>query len=406
MNDRPGGWSRRDSDVETTRVITGHAWVEIARRRALPGPPSTRPRGITSNSSGIPRPRQPADDQNQQDRGSYNLRTRQPKARRGRLHRITRIVAVVVVLLLIASSGTYVWADSKLDRVVDLGKVADRPPHGKGTNYLIVGSDSRAGLSEQAKKELHAGSASGGRTDTMILLHTGAHGTSMLSLPRDSWVTIPPYVLPDTGKHYPQSKNKLNAAFSLGGPTLLVQTIERNTGLRIDHYVEVGLGGFVGIVNGIGGVRMCVDKNINDPKSGENLTKGCHLLNGSQALSFVRQRHQEANGDLGRIQNQQRFLATLAHKAATPGVMLNPLKVYPIMSAGLGTLVLDKSMRLWSLVPLFRATKSTIGSGKRIDIPVSNLDFRTDKGSAVTWKGPQSRKLFAELRNDQPVQRH
>jgi LCP family protein required for cell wall assembly len=153
---------------------------------------------------------------------------------------------------------------------------------------------------------------------SLMLLHTGAHGTTMVSLPRDSWVTLPAYLDPDTGKRYRPAKNKLNAAYSLGGPRLLVRTVELNTGLRVDHYAEIGFGGFVGVVDAVGGVEMCVDRNIKDEKSGLDLRKGCHTLNGAQALAFVRQRHQEASGDLGRSRNQQKFLAALAHKAATP----------------------------------------------------------------------------------------
>jgi LCP family protein required for cell wall assembly len=270
-----------------------------------------------------------------------------------------------------------------------------------------VGSDSRAGLSDEAKRNLHTGSADGGRTDSMILVHTGAHGTTMMSLPRDSWVTIPSYVRPDIGKHYRPARNKLNAAFALGGPELLVQTIERSTGLHIDHYAEIGFGGFVGVVDAVGGVRMCVDRTIKDPKSGLDMTKGCHTLDGRQALSYVRQRHQEAQGDLGRTQNQQKFLAALARTAATPGVALDPATMYPLMNAGLDTLLVDKDMSLWNLAKLFQALqKVTAGDGRRLNVPVADRNFVTSEGDAVTWNIPQAKKLFAELRNDRPVTVH
>src|SRR5690606_5663144 len=119
---------------------------------------------------------------------------------------------------------------------VDLNKFADRPPKGEGTNYLIVGSDSREGLSEADREELNTGVFGGRRTDSMILMHKGRHGTTMVSLPRDSWVTIPGYRRPSTGKQSKATGHKLNAAFALGGPELLISTIEQNTGLHIDHY--------------------------------------------------------------------------------------------------------------------------------------------------------------------------
>ncbi|MYU14002.1 LytR family transcriptional regulator, partial [Streptomyces sp. SID8361] len=244
----------------------------------------------------------------------------------------------------------------------------------------------------------------GRRTDSMMVLHTGSGGTTMLSLPRDSWVAIPGFVRPETGRRYNPSLNKLNAAYSMGGADLLVAAIERNTGLRIDHYAEIGFSGFVDVVDAVGGVRMCVDRNIKDPKSGLDLQKGCHTLDGAKALAFVRQRKQEADGDLGRTRNQQKFLAALANKAATPGVLANPFAAFPTVRAGLDTLIVDKDMGLPTLMSLFEAVKGvTSGNGKQLNVPVSNPNLRTSKGSAVQWNETQARRLFDQLRNDQPV---
>ncbi|MFE1171892.1 LCP family protein [Streptomyces sp. NPDC058773] len=332
--------------------------------------------------------------------------TRPPARTPSRSRRIMRLAGVLGAALLMGSAGTYVWADTRLDRDVKLDNLAGRAPLGKGTNYLIVGSDSRAGLSQKQLKDLHTGGSAdaGRRTDSMLLLHTGAHGTTMVSLPRDSWVTIPPFIRPETGRHYRASKNKLNAAFSLGGPELLSRTIEHNTGLHIDHYTEIGFAGFVNIVDAVGGVPICIDRNIKDEKSGADLTKGCHTLNGHTALAFVRQRHQEAQGDLGRGQNQQKFLAALAHKAATPGVLLDPTTVFPTAAAGLDTLIVDDDMSLVGVSDLFEAMqKVSSGNGKRLTVPVASLGLRTSKGSAVKWDLPAAKRLFAELREDRRV---
>ncbi|MBA6437909.1 LCP family protein [Streptomyces sp. GMR22] len=332
------------------------------------------------------------------------VRRRAPKEPLSRRRRIVRLAIVAVSALLLASGSAYVWADTQLNRDVDLGRAPDRPPPGKGTNYLIVGSDSREGLSAEARKSLRTGSAEGRRTDSMMVLHTGSNGTTMMSLPRDSWVNIPGYVRPETGRRYNPSQNKLNAAYSMGGPDLLVSTIERNTGLRIDHYAEIGFSGFVDVVDAVGGVRMCVDRDIKDPKSGLDLKKGCQNLDGAKALAFVRQRKQEAKGDLGRTQNQQKFLAALAKKAATPGVLANPFAAFPTVRAGLDTLIVDKDMGLPTLMSLFEAVKGvTSGNGKQLNVPVSNTNLRTSKGSAVQWNVTQARRLFDQLRNDQPV---
>ncbi|MFG1666238.1 LCP family protein [Streptomyces sp. Y7] len=336
--------------------------------------------------------------------GGHARSTRPPWKRPSRRRRTARLLALLLGALLLTGSGTYAWAHFALDRAVDLGAAGDRPPRGKGTTYLIVGSDSRDGLSERDREDLHAGGGGGSRTDSVMLLHTGAHGTTLVSLPRDSWVTLPSYLDPGTGKRYRPAKNKLNAAYSLGGAPLLVRTVERNTGLRVDHYAEIGFGGFVGVVDAVGGVDMCVDRDIRDSRSGLDLTRGCHTLDGAQALAFVRQRHQEAQGDLGRSRNQQRFLAALAHKAATPGTALNPFRAYPTLGAVLDTLVVDQDMELRTLVSLFRAMRSvSSGTGEQLNVPVAGPGVSTSKGSAVKWDTAKAQRLFTALRNDRPV---
>ncbi|MFF9811352.1 LCP family protein [Streptomyces coeruleorubidus] len=333
----------------------------------------------------------------QHGHGSRNRR--RPSRRR----RILRTAAVLSSVLLLAGAGTYVWADTRLNQQVDLGTLSGRVPRGEGTNYLVVGSDSREGLSQQDRKELNTGSTEGRRTDSVILLHTGANGTTMLSLPRDSWVTLPPYVDPDTGRSYRAAPNKLNAAFSLGGPDLLVRTVERNTGVHIDHYAEIGFAGFVGVVDAVGGVDLCLDKPVRDEDSGADLPAGCQTLGGAEALAFVRQRKQEAQGDLGRTRNQQKFLAALARKAVTPSTLADPSKTFPTLRAGLDTLIVDESTELPDLMSLFEAMrKAASGGGRQLNVPVADPDLRTPQGSAVKWDDRRARALFTALREDRP----
>ncbi|GAA2342423.1 hypothetical protein Scani_27130 [Streptomyces caniferus] len=324
------------------------------------------------------------------------------RARRKRPLRRTALALLAGLVALLA--GTYAWADGDLNNTVDLGTPGRRHPTGQGTNYLLVGSDSRDGLTDREKQELHTGSAGGRRTDSMILLHTGAGGTSMVSLPRDSWLTIPAYTSPMTGKRHGAAKNKLNAAFALGGPKMLVNTIEHNTGLTIDHYVEVGFAGFVNLVDAVGGVPMCLDRNLKDEKSGADFRKGCHTLDGRAALAFVRQRHQEAHGDLGRTRNQQRFLSALAHRAAAPGTLINPFAVYSALDAGLDTLLVDRDTGLLDIASMFQAIRGvTGGHGKQVNVPVARLGFPTSKGSAVLWDRARARQLFSDLHDDRTV---
>lgn len=363
------------------------------------GPGGPGGRVGTGGPGGGPGGRPPSRENNSRFGPTPPRAPRRPKRRRP----LRRAAVVLLATILAGSGGTFAWAETKLQRDVDLNKFTDRPPAGKGTNYLIVGSDSREGLSEADRKKLKTGVFGGRRTDSMILMHKGENGTTMMSLPRDSWVTVPGYKRPSTGKTSKAAKNKLNAAFSLGGPELLISTIEQNTGLRIDHYAEIGFAGFVNIVDAVGGVPMCIERDIKDEDSGADLRRGCQNLNGAEALAFVRQRHQEAKGDLGRTQNQQKFLSALAKKATSPGTMLNPSDMYPALNAGLDTLVVDQDMSMRALTSMFRSVQGVSkGGGKQVNVPTAG-GIATSKGSALRWNTVEAKKLFAQLKEDRPV---
>nr|WSW68894.1 LCP family protein [Streptomyces sp. NBC_00995] len=306
----------------------------------------------------------------------------------------------LVVALLAVSVGTYFWADSKLKREVDLSKVIERPEAGDGTNYLIVGSDSRAGMTSEDKKRLHTGSAEGKRTDSMMILHDGSNGPTLVSLPRDSNVEIPSFVGSESGKKFPGTgrTTKLNAAYAEDGPELLVRTVEFNTGLHIDHYVEIGFGGFAKIVDAIGGVELDIPKAFKDKYSGADFQAGKQTLDGQQALAFVRTRH-AFTSDLDRTKNQQKFLAALASQTATPSTIINPFKLYPTMGAGLDTLIVDKDMSLWSLGQMFFAMKGvTGGDGTSLNIPISG-----SSGGNLLWDKAKVKQLVEQLNNDEKV---
>ncbi|WP_405687337.1 LCP family protein [Streptomyces sp. NBC_00057] len=332
-------------------------------------------------------------------RGNGGYAQGRPAADWGRRIKIGALSLVVVVLTV--SIGTYFWADSKLKREVDLSKVIERPESGDGTNYLIVGSDSRAGMTAEDKKKLHTGSAEGKRTDSMMILHDGSNGPTLISLPRDSNVEIPSFKGSDSGKLYPArgQHTKLNAAYAMDGPELLVRTVEFNTGLHIDHYVEIGFGGFAKIVDAIGGVELDIPKAFKDKKSGADFEAGKQTLNGEQSLAFVRTRYAFAGSDLDRTKNQQKFLAALASQTATASTILNPFKLYPTMSAGLDTLIVDKDMSLWSLGQMFFAMKGvTGGDGTSMNMPISG-----STGGNLVWDKAKVKQLVEQLNNDEKV---
>ncbi|AVH58326.1 MULTISPECIES: LCP family protein [Streptomyces] len=422
MNDWPEAWSDENRSSRGNRYGRGSAGAqpESARvmRQVRRGPTSPAP-GPGAPPYGVPQ--QPTYDDgygngydsgyntgqvyggggfvpNDNDPDPYYQDRPRPNWRR----RIKVTTITLVTLLIVVSVGTYFWADSKLNRDVDLSKVIDRPEAGEGTNYLIVGSDSRAGMSADDKKRLHTGSSEGKRTDSMMILHTGGNGSTLISLPRDSDVEIPTFVGSESGKTYQGTGRhvKLNAAYAEDGPELLVRTVEYNTGLHIDHYVEIGFAGFANIVDSVGGVEIEIPKGgMKDSKSGADFEAGKQTLNGEQALAFVRTRYALAGSDLDRTKNQQKFLSALANQVATPSTVLNPFKLYPTMSAGLDTLIVDKDMGLFDLADMFWAMKSVSGGdGTSMNMPISG-----SSGGNLLWDKTKMKKLVEELKNDEKV---
>ncbi|MEV4949860.1 LCP family protein [Streptomyces sp. NPDC053755] len=329
----------------------------------------------------------------------YDPRTPGPAPDWRRRIKVGSVVLLVAVLAW--SVGTYAWASSRMRNEVDLSKVIERPAEGDCTTYLIVGSDSREGMSAEEKKKLHTGSAEGKRTDSMMILAACGSGNTMVSLPRDSWVTIPSFVGSESGKKFAaRGGSKLNAAYAMDGPELLVRTVEYNTGLRIDHYAEIGFAGFANIVDALGGVEMNIEKGFKDKKSGADFQAGQQTLDGEQALAFVRTRYAFAESDLARTKNQQKFLSALANQAATPGTILNPFALYPTLGAGLDTLIVDKDMSLYDLGKMFFAMKGISGGdGKSMNIPISGS---APQGS-LKWDMPKVKQLVEQIQNDEKV---
>ncbi|GAA2220508.1 LCP family protein [Streptomyces amakusaensis] len=308
---------------------------------------------------------------------------------------------VLVGTLLVVSVGTYFWADGQVRREVDLSKVIERPKDDDCTTYLIVGSDSRKGMSAEDKKRLRTGSAEGKRTDSMMILADCSGGTTMISLPRDSDVEIPSFKGSQSGKVFPAQgrRVKLNAAYAEDGPELLVRTVEHNTHLRIDHYAEIGFAGFANVVDAIGGVELDIPKAFKDKKSGADFAAGKQTLDGEQALAFVRTRYAFAEADLARTKNQQKFLAALASQTATPGTILNPFTLYPVLGAGLDTLVVDKDMSLWDMSQMFFAMKGvTGGDGKSMNMPVAG-----SRGGNLVWDKAKVAQIVGQIQNDEKV---
>jgi LCP family protein required for cell wall assembly len=321
--------------------------------------------------------------------GSYG--TRSGWARWLRPRRIVAVIAVLLALAIVGSVITYLSLDAKLTRKNVLVDFKNRPLAGNGTNWLITGSDSRQGLSRKEERKLATGhDISGQRSDTIMVLHLPAGGGRpvLISLPRDSWVPIPGY-----------GDNKINAAYAFGGPKLLAETVQNVTGLRIEHYMGIGFGGFVRVVNAVGGVRMCLKTPLVDPAAGLHLHKGCQVLTGDEALGFVRSRHDYATQDLQRIQNQRLFLAALLRKLTSAGVLADPFRSLPAASNLAGSLTVDKGTHLLSLLSVAFALRHPITT----TVPISG-GFTTSSGEeALQWNHDEALALFHDINTGKKI---
>lgn len=302
------------------------------------------------------------------------------------------VFTVLALTVLVAGVAGAVWFDTTLHRIPALADYPDRPAAGKGVTWLLVGSDSRQHLSPEQQAELATGGDVGnGRTDTILLVHIGALGsgiaTTMVSLPRDSYVDIPGH-----------GQDKINAAFAIGGAPLLTQTVEQATGLRLDHYAEVGFDGFAELVDAVGGVTMCPAEPISDPLAGIDLPAGCQELDGRNALGFVRSRA-TPRADLDRMRNQRAFMSALLHRVASPAVLLNPLRWYPMVHAAGGALSVDQGGHVWDLARLGWALH---GNTVTTTAPIGEFTS-SDSGSVVVWDSAAAARLFGALAADTPV---
>jgi LCP family protein required for cell wall assembly len=318
---------------------------------------------------------------------------RGPRWRRWlRPRRVFSVLAVIVALVLVAGIGTYFYLNSKLHRSDILVSYPGRPSPGSGTNWLIAGSDSRQGLTKRQERRLSTGAIGGsgaGLSDTIMILHIPASGRPLLlSVPRDSYVNIPGVGM-----------DKINAAFSIGGPALLAKTIQSDTGLYINHFMDIGFGGFVRVVNAVGGVRMCLISRLHDRASGLHLSKGCHVLSGAEALEYVRDRHDFATEDLQREQDQRIFLAALLKKMTSLGVILNPFAAYPAASGAVSALTVDNGTSLYQLIGVAEAMRDPLTT----TVPIATANDLTPAGDSVLWNSSQAKELFTDLQTGQPV---
>ncbi len=273
-------------------------------------------------------------------------------------------------------------------------------------NYLVVGSDTREGLSRAEIKRLKVGGtevAAGKRSDTMLLIHISKKRdkAAIISIPRDSYALIPEHTN-SQGKVIPATRSKINSAFNWGGAPLLIDTFEQMSGLRIDHYIEVNFVGFVRMVDALGGVEICTKKDIDDPKSHLVLPAGRHILDGVDSLKYVRTRQFDGLGDLGRMKRQQEFASAMLRKATSAGVLLNPVTMLDFVNSALDSVVTDKGLSQGDLLTLGKQLRNLSASSVRtLTIPLKYYNYsKNGVSAAVLWDPVLAPELFERIKND------
>jgi LCP family protein required for cell wall assembly len=312
--------------------------------------------------------------------------------RRARQQRALLILVSAASALVLAASGAAWGVTSYLTAHLSrLGAGTTGTPASGPLNILVAGIDIRAGLTRSQEQALHVGNDVSDNSDSLMLVHVPASHDyiQVISIPRDSWVNIPGHGL-----------NKINAAIGLGGPKLMVATVEADTGLTVNDYVEVNFLGFVKVVDALGGVNICLPFAVNDAYSGLDLSAGVHHVDGITALEFARDRHSFAASDLARIDNQQQLLATMLQKAVSTGTLSNPFRLQQVIDSVTASIHVDQGFNLLRLASQLRGIRpqDVVFS----TVPLSSTSYLTPGGeSAVLWDGPAATALWAQVRADQ-----
>ncbi|MFJ8697487.1 LCP family protein [Streptomyces roseolilacinus] len=336
---------------------------------------------------------------------------RGPGGPRGRTRRrVWRGVGIGCAAVLVATAAAGWWAYRSLDgnlTGVDIGRALgdDRPRKAPGaldaTNLLVLGSDSRAG--ENAR--LDGGAVGGARSDTALVVHVSGDRTKAVavSIPRDTLVDRPSCTTPDGGGTGPAERVMFNSVYATGGAPCVVKTVEKMSGVRIDHFLEIDFAGFKDLVDELGGVTVEVREPIRDTKGGFSLEPGTHRLDGADSLRFVRTRYGYRDGsDLGRIGLQQQFLTALLREVQRQDLLGSPAKSFRIARSLTESLTTDSELAsLTALVEFGRGMRG-IDPAAMDTVMLPVVYDRTDPNRVVP-AGPQADAVWKAIREDTPV---
>lgn len=333
-----GSQSQSPSGDATQRVPTQSTGPSSSRSSSRSETPAQRPDETRvmpvarreQRGAGAPPPQGPGGPRTPGDPSGPSSRPARTSRRRWRPR--LRLIPLLLLLVLVYLAGVPLYHWTKIDDV-DAMPEGQRPADQPGTNYLIVGSDKADDLSDAQRKALDTPERGGTNTDTIIVLHTGSGGRTMMSIPRDTLVEVP-----DGGTQM------INAAFASGGAPLLVQRVEALTGIHIDHYVELGFGSVINTVDAFGGVEICPKQDMQDPLARLDIKKGCQQVDGITALAYSRSRYVSALSDLDRVARQREVISALGDEALSPWTFVNPVRYWKINAAASGAIRIDQDM--------------------------------------------------------------
>ena len=336
-------------------------------------------------------------------------RRRRENAERRHRRTVWRVVLISQLCLALLTAGTVAVAYDRLDSGLEVQDIEDQlmnRPEKKEVegpkeplNILVLGTDDRG-----CEGCAIDGESGGGGSDTTLLIHVSADRKDAygVSLPRDALVDRPDCMAEDGTVIPGEDLAMFNTAFAEGGAACTVQTLEQLTGVLIDHYVTVNFNGFVDMVDAVGGVEVCLPKEVADPKTKIYLDAGTQVLDGEDALKYVRERSVlSANSDIGRMKRQQAFIASMVNKVVSAGTLTRPDRVYGFLKAATGSLTLDADLdslsRLADLALQFRETG--LSDIKFISVPFEAYEPDPNR---LVWTDDAD-KLWTRIKRDKPL---
>jgi LCP family protein required for cell wall assembly len=329
----------------------------------------------------------------------YRGRRRAEKPARFYRSRAAMVAGVLALLLVGACGSLAVYYNVQLgdvDRISSLADDAARPDRatgeaGEALNILLMGTDNGSGTS--IKEELADGEWESGshRSDTIMILHITAdrEGAYLVSIPRDSYVKIPGH-----------GKDKINAAFSYGGPLLAQRTVEEMTDVRMDHLAMIDWASFKDLTTALGGVPITIPETFTDTNNDRTWKKGTYNLEGTKALQYVRTRYGLQNGDFDRIERQQNFLRSMLKKTLSQGTVSNPLKLKNVLEVITDNLTVDEDFSPGEMRDLALSLRGLHGDDvEYLTTPLGRYDT-VEGQSVVQLQKKESDALFDAVRED------